>query len=188
MIRPTHSFCFLVKRLARHAPQGITLKHYQDFSLFDMWSEIEKIPSPLDGTEVNAAIATGTDDSQAVVGNVVGACGFDRPQGALCDRVETANNSERSTRKHYNTREKRRSQPPTSIGATGFEPATSCSQSRRATGLRHAPFMLSVQATNRLKLRDIRSNAQETVPTVSRRGTAPLSERRCRRPKKAVVF
>ncbi len=25
------------------------------------------------------------------------------------------------------------------IGATGFEPATSCSQSRRATGLRHAP-------------------------------------------------
>ena len=25
------------------------------------------------------------------------------------------------------------------LGATGFEPATSCSQSRRATGLRHAP-------------------------------------------------
>ena len=26
------------------------------------------------------------------------------------------------------------------IGAPGFEPGTSCSQSRRATGLRHTPF------------------------------------------------
>jgi hypothetical protein len=26
------------------------------------------------------------------------------------------------------------------VGATGFEPATSCSQSRRATRLRHAPM------------------------------------------------
>src|ERR1700730_5527293 len=26
-----------------------------------------------------------------------------------------------------------------SVGATGFEPATSCSRSRRATGLRYAP-------------------------------------------------
>ena len=25
------------------------------------------------------------------------------------------------------------------VGATGFEPAASCSQSRRATGLRYAP-------------------------------------------------
>ena len=28
-----------------------------------------------------------------------------------------------------------------SIGAVGFEPTTSCSQSRRATKLRHAPHM-----------------------------------------------
>ncbi len=27
------------------------------------------------------------------------------------------------------------------VGAAGFEPTTSCSQSRRATGLRHAPFL-----------------------------------------------
>ena len=27
-----------------------------------------------------------------------------------------------------------------SVGAAGFEPTTFCSQSRRATGLRHAPF------------------------------------------------
>src|SRR5207245_179380 len=29
--------------------------------------------------------------------------------------------------------------PGTMVGATGFEPATSCSRSRRATGLRYAP-------------------------------------------------
>ncbi len=27
------------------------------------------------------------------------------------------------------------------VGETGFEPATSCSQSRRATGLRHSPTL-----------------------------------------------
>ena len=26
------------------------------------------------------------------------------------------------------------------VGATGFEPATTCSQNRRATGLRYTPF------------------------------------------------
>ena len=39
----------------------------------------------------------------------------------------------------------RASTPPnrvSSIGAPGFEPGTSCSQSRRATGLRHAPYTL----------------------------------------------
>ena len=29
---------------------------------------------------------------------------------------------------------------PCKVGAAGFEPATSCSQSRRATELRHAPL------------------------------------------------
>lgn len=43
------------ERLEGSDRQGITLKHYQDFSLFDLWSVIEKIPSPLDGTEVNTA-------------------------------------------------------------------------------------------------------------------------------------
>ena len=33
----------------------------------------------------------------------------------------------------------RTANPVSSIGAAGFEPATSCSQSRRATSLRHAP-------------------------------------------------
>ena len=30
------------------------------------------------------------------------------------------------------------------VGAAGFEPATSCSQSRRATKLRYAPFSMSI--------------------------------------------
>ena len=29
---------------------------------------------------------------------------------------------------------------PVMVGATGFEPTTSCSQSRRATKLRYAPY------------------------------------------------
>jgi hypothetical protein len=41
----------------------------------------------------------------------------------------------------------RRRKPPRgpSIGAPGFEPGTSCSQSRRATGLRYAPKISSYQ-------------------------------------------
>ncbi len=31
------------------------------------------------------------------------------------------------------------------VGVTGFEPATSCSQSRRATKLRHTPMVLDVE-------------------------------------------
>ena len=31
------------------------------------------------------------------------------------------------------------------VGETGFEPATSCSQSRRATGLRHSPTVSSLR-------------------------------------------
>src|SRR4051812_37230123 len=37
------------------------------------------------------------------------------------------------------TRKARNRGPPTRIGAPGFEPGTSCSQSTRATKLRHAP-------------------------------------------------
>ena len=31
------------------------------------------------------------------------------------------------------------------VGATGFEPATTCSQNRRATGLRYTPLSFSLQ-------------------------------------------
>jgi len=52
--------------LARHAPTGVTLKHYQDFGLFDLWGEIRKLP-PIRWTdsEVEFVRATGTDDAVA---------------------------------------------------------------------------------------------------------------------------
>ena len=37
-----------------------------------------------------------------------------------------------------------RDRSPCMVGAAGFEPATSCSQSRRATGLRYAPLIYLV--------------------------------------------
>ena len=52
--------------LARHAPTGVTLKHYPDFGLFDLWGEIRKLP-PIRWTdsEVEFVRATGTDDAVA---------------------------------------------------------------------------------------------------------------------------
>ena len=52
--------------LARHAPQGVTLRHYQDFSILDLWSEIRKLP-PIrtKAAEAEESQATGTDDRHA---------------------------------------------------------------------------------------------------------------------------
>lgn len=49
--------------LARHAPTGVTLKHYQDFGLFDLWGAIRKLP-PIRWIEPKAEFlrATGTCD------------------------------------------------------------------------------------------------------------------------------
>src|SRR5687767_6720424 len=50
--------------------------------------------------------------------------------------------SRRREQKHKTSRAKgrpRRTRGLAMVGATGFEPATSCSRSRRATGLRYAP-------------------------------------------------
>ena len=38
-----------------------------------------------------------------------------------------------------------------SVGATGFEPATTWSQTRRATGLRYTPFDVYLQSQNPIK-------------------------------------
>ena len=38
-----------------------------------------------------------------------------------------------------------------SVGATGFEPATTWSQTRRATGLRYTPFDVYLQNQNPIK-------------------------------------
>ena len=62
--------------------------------------------------------------------------------------------------------------PVSSIGAPGFEPGTSCSQSRRATGLRHAP-----PANNRDSIATLAAN-----PFGSRFASSPASCRPCAHP------
>ena len=69
----TPSFCVRDPRaqiiLARHAPQGVTLKHYQDFSILDLWGEIRKLPpirATAPGAEAAKVAATGTEDGQAL--------------------------------------------------------------------------------------------------------------------------
>ena len=73
----------------------------------------------------------GVDDAQCFACGVLPTGADDRPQAASYDRRETAGESRKDVRKRYDTSGKRRFQLCTSIGATGFEPATSCSQSRR---------------------------------------------------------
>ncbi len=47
--------------LARHAPIGVTQRHYQDFTVFDLWAEIEKLPGPAVSGAAEEIRATGTD-------------------------------------------------------------------------------------------------------------------------------
>ncbi len=54
------------------------------------------------------------------------------------------------------------------VGATGFEPATPCSQSRCATGLRHAPTGLPRDGRGR----SIRPDPGPPVGAVPRKGRA----------------
>ncbi len=120
--------------LARHTPQGVTLKHYQDFTVFDLWAEIAKLPGPPKETE--AARATGTLDATAVG---PGASFYSAPIGS--DRRLLAKNggsglsessaivSSPTPSKHCKTRGLR---AKTGLGDRGLEPLTSCVSSRRS--------------------------------------------------------
>ncbi len=58
--------------LARHAPQGVMLRNYQDFGVFDLWAEIAKLPGLTGrGSGTTAVRATGTDGAPASVGQPV---------------------------------------------------------------------------------------------------------------------
>ena len=50
------------------------------------------------------------------------------------------------------------------VGATGFEPATTCSQNRRATGLRYTPFIPLQLPTEITKSGRQDSNLRPPVP------------------------
>lgn len=50
------------------------------------------------------------------------------------------------------------------VGMAGFEPATFGSQSRRATKLRHIPFMLQVRVELTIKIEQILSLPRLPIP------------------------
>ena len=56
------------------------------------------------------------------------------------------------------------------VGATGFEPATTCSQNRSATGLRYTPLILE-----QFTIRDLKSGRQDSNlrPPVPKTGALP---------------
>lgn len=126
---------------ARHSPQGITLRNYQDFSVFDLWSEIRKLPG-LEPEPQQAGKATGSLGGAGVgppVGPMVGVSTQSPAPSGNGDRIRTVAHSNVS---RCAVRATHRLSSAGILGATGFEPATSCSQSRRATGLRHAPLAI----------------------------------------------
>jgi integrase len=122
-------------RLARHSPQGITLRNYQDFSVFDLWAEIRKLPGFPTETGQKAQATNG----KMVVPPVAPTGGLERASGSSSGIRRKSGGNIRIDVSGCGDVSKQRLAPTGTFGATGFEPATSCSQSRRATGLRHAP-------------------------------------------------
>ncbi len=97
--------------LARHVPQGVTLEHYQDFGLFDLWAEIRKLPSMRPVTAAETVRASGTDDAQAVVRPVAQEVGGKGVRAAACHRIATETRCYGTSR---NTYKNRGFQPPMS--------------------------------------------------------------------------
>jgi len=58
-------------KLARHAPQGVTMRHYQDFGLFDLHAEIAKLPSIRPVAADQQQRATGTCERLPVSAGLV---------------------------------------------------------------------------------------------------------------------
>ena len=93
-----------------------------------------RIPGAIDGLDVwpsarycvaaDAPAATGRQDAPAATGRQKGPSARTTP----VPKREKAPTTQNVVEALFN-----------SVGATGFEPATSCSRSRRATGLRYAP-------------------------------------------------
>jgi len=50
-----------MSRLAQHSPKGVTERHYQDFGVFDLWAEIQKLPSMIPAADSDVLRATRTD-------------------------------------------------------------------------------------------------------------------------------
>ena len=140
--------------LARHAPQGVTLKHYQDFTILDLWAEIRKLPPirskrPVDQAET--AQATGTDDRQAlssegVVLPVVQQPGITGANLAASGRMVTDGCHRQEARNPISKHGLRPAEP---LPTAGFEPATSCSTGRRSNQLSYVGDLSAAYLTTR---------------------------------------
>ena len=61
------------------------MKHYQDFSVFDLWAEIRKLPS-MEAPSQSAVRATGTYNGEGVVPGLKGNATLRRAQ-LVCART-----------------------------------------------------------------------------------------------------
>ena len=113
-------------QLARHSPRGVTLRNYQDFTLFDLWAEIRKLPSIRPPGAEDRATGTG---GEGVVGSVVGTCVIHRQNVSSFDSITPPNEKVDSG---VFCIENRDFDPSGGMGDTGLEPVTSCVSNRRS--------------------------------------------------------
>jgi len=128
--------------LARHSPQGITMRHYQDFSLFDLWSEIAKLPSIHNDTtsQPDSIRATGTDS--AVVRPVVLKVGRKGVKRSAVGRIDSKVSSECHIEKTLQNKGKTAiTASKTHSGREDLNLRLLDPQSSALTRLRHAPCM-----------------------------------------------
>ena len=113
------------------APQGVTLKHYQDFGLFDLWAEIRKLPG-IKPKESESFVATGTDEAQGVVPGVAPTGGISRLRVATFDTLAEPRRNGDGDATSCPDSSKHRLASSGRLGDAGLEPATSCVSSRRS--------------------------------------------------------
>ncbi|GMU37715.1 MAG: hypothetical protein AMXMBFR22_19060 [Phycisphaerae bacterium] len=171
--------------LARHAAVGVTERHYTDARLLDLWAEIRKLPPiPKAGTEAASVKATGTHGKASAPPRVraQGAKGWIKPgtervalpvalhngiQGRGAAFIGTVGKSVTSMTPSENTGKNPCFSAENELGATGFEPASSWSQTRRSSRTELRP----AQACNvRRRGREVKVRTWGVRSDVPRRG------------------
>lgn len=120
--------------LARHAPQGVTLRNYQDFGVFDLWAEIRKLPG-LKKPEQDVDAATGTYDVKTrrpLVPGLVPTHGISQLRVATSDTDAETQCEGRIDVSRCGDSSKHRMASPDTLEPTGLEPATFWLQTRRS--------------------------------------------------------
>lgn len=140
-------------RLTRHSPSGVTMKHYTDFKLLDLWAEIGKLPDvippkPVPVAEPEELAATGThgkSDKAAKRPRSRRACEkLPDPVGLGVGLITESNrvkrfqtvpmpNNSRGGGKARKAYENRGFRAKKALEPTGLEPVPSWLQTRRST-------------------------------------------------------